>query len=123
MGFADYYQAERTQWPPRFPIWTDRQSAIAGDNSGAYRGRKDHWRPQRLALVPSGNQALGILKHLRIGRAPVRRFLLRGLAALILHFAAIECEPPSGSSLRRFSQIRLCWIAPVFVRGQGDVYR
>ena len=35
-------------------------------------------------------QALGILKHLGIGRAPGRGFLPRGLAALILHLAAVE---------------------------------
>jgi len=68
------------------------QEPIAGGNSGADRGRKDHWRPQRLALVPGSNQTLGILKHLSIGGAPVRRFLLGGLAALILQLPAIEAH-------------------------------
>ena len=37
-------------------------------------------------------QALGILKHLGIGRASGRGFLLRGVAALILQLAAIEAH-------------------------------
>jgi hypothetical protein len=34
--------------------------------------------PQDLAIVLGGNQALGILKNLSTGRAPVRCFLVRG---------------------------------------------
>jgi hypothetical protein len=54
-----------------------------GDSSADCR-REQHWRPEGLALVPGGNQAVGILKHLSVGRTPVRRFLFRGLTALIL---------------------------------------
>jgi hypothetical protein len=45
-----------------------------------------------MASVPGGYQTLGILKHLSIGRAPGRGFLLRGVAALILHLAAVEAH-------------------------------
>ena len=37
-------------------------------------------------------QALGILKHLSIGRASIRRLLFCGFAALILHLAAVEAH-------------------------------
>jgi len=50
-----------------------------------------------LAFVPGGYQALGILEDLGIGRAPGRGFLLRGLAALIVHLAAVEAHA-AGSS-------------------------
>jgi hypothetical protein len=56
------------------------------------RGRKDHGRAERLALIPGGDQALGILEHLGIGRATGCGFLLRSLAALILHLAAVEAH-------------------------------
>jgi hypothetical protein len=49
-----------------------------------HRTHRKHWRPEGLALVPGSNQAVGILKHLSVGRTPVRRFLFRGLTALIL---------------------------------------
>ena len=39
-----------------------------------------------LPLIPGGDQTLGILKHLGVGCAPGRGFLLRGFAALILQF-------------------------------------
>jgi hypothetical protein len=39
-----------------------------------------------------GDQALRILEHLSIGRVPACRFHLRGLAALILHLAAVEAH-------------------------------
>ena len=68
------------------------QKPIARFNGGADRGRKDHRRADGLALIPGGNQALGILKHLGIGRAPGRSFLLRGVAALILHLVAVEAH-------------------------------
>ena len=68
------------------------QEPIARPDGGADRWRKDFWRPQRLALVPSANQALGILEHLGVGRAPGRGFLLRGVAALVLQFAFIEAH-------------------------------
>jgi hypothetical protein len=42
----------------------------------------------------SGDQALRIFKHLSISRTSVRRFLLCGLAALILQFATVEAHCP-----------------------------
>jgi hypothetical protein len=47
-----------------------------------------------LALILGGDQALGILKHLGIGRAPVHRFLFGDITALILHLAAVETHAP-----------------------------
>jgi hypothetical protein len=43
--------------------------------------------------VPHGDQVLGVLKDLPLGRAPGSRFLLRGLAAPVLHFALVEAHP------------------------------
>src|SRR6516225_1920331 len=68
-------------------------------------GSADCWREQHrhsfgLALVPGGDQTFGILKHLWIGGAPVRRFLFRGFAALILHLALVEPHGPHGTSKR-----------------------
>jgi hypothetical protein len=45
-----------------------------------------------LPLVPGGNQPIGILKHLSIGRTSRGRFLLGDLPALVLHLAAIEAH-------------------------------
>jgi hypothetical protein len=43
-----------------------------------------------LALISSGDQALGILKDLRLGCAAPGGLFLGSLPALILHLAAIE---------------------------------
>jgi hypothetical protein len=55
-------------------------------------GARIAWRS-----IPGGDQALGILKHLSLVRAPARRFLVRGVAAPVLHLAAVEahaqCSP------------------------------
>jgi len=45
-----------------------------------------------LAFVPGGDQAFGVLKHLWISCVPSSGFLLRGVAALILHLAAVEAH-------------------------------
>jgi hypothetical protein len=63
---------------------SDPQKPIPRGDSSADCRREQHWRPEGLALVPGSNQAVGILKHLSVGRTPVRRFLFRGLTALIL---------------------------------------
>src|SRR5262249_772043 len=77
---------------------THPQEPIAGPDGGADCRRKDHGRGQCLTLIPGGDQALGILKHLGIGRATGRSFLLGGFAALILHLAAIEAHEPHSTS-------------------------
>ena len=51
-------------------------------------GARIAWRSFQAAIRP----ALGILKHLGIGCAPGCGFLLRGVAALILHLAAVEAH-------------------------------
>src|SRR5262249_43429382 len=66
------------------------QEPIARPNGGAGNGRKNHGRAECLALIPGRGQAPRILEHLGIGRAPGRGFLLRGVATLILHLAAIK---------------------------------
>jgi hypothetical protein len=43
-----------------------------------------------LALVPHGDQVIGLFKDLAIGRATCSRLLLRGLPAPVLHFALVE---------------------------------
>ena len=65
--------------------------------SGRHAGREQHWHALGLALVPRRDQALGVLKHLSIGRASSGSFLLGSLPALILHFAAVEahCHSPN----------------------------
>ena len=50
-------------------------------------GARNAWRSFQAAI-----RRLGILKHLGVGRAPLRRFLVRGLTALILHLAAVEAH-------------------------------
>jgi hypothetical protein len=66
------------------------QESIAGRNGGADCRRKQHRHPLRLALVPHGDQVVGILKDLLFGRATRSRVLLGSLPAPVLHFAAIE---------------------------------
>ena len=66
------------------------QEPIACPDGGADRGRKDHGRADRLALVPGVDQEFGILKHLGIGRAPGCRFPLRGFTLLTLQFSLVE---------------------------------
>ena len=66
------------------------QEPIAGRDGGTDCRRKQHRHPLRLALVPHRDQVLGILKDLLVGRTARSRFLLRRLAASILHFAAVE---------------------------------
>ena len=85
------HSASRAEYP---------QEPIARPDGSADCGRKDHGRVQCLALIPGGDQALGILKRLRIGRATGCGFLLRDLAALILHLAAVEANKPHGTSKR-----------------------
>jgi hypothetical protein len=60
------------------------QKPIARSDCGADRRREQHRHTLGLAVVPSGYQALGILKHLSIGRATAGRFLFSDLSALIL---------------------------------------
>jgi hypothetical protein len=45
-----------------------------------------------LPLIPSGDQALGILKHLGIGRAARGGLFLGCLPTLVLHLATIEAH-------------------------------
>ena len=69
-----------------------RLVSVSGSDCGTDRGRKQHRHALSLALVPGLDQALGILKHLGIGRASSGRFLLGGLPAPILHLATIEAH-------------------------------
>jgi len=39
-----------------------------------------------------GDQALGVLEYLRVGRASGCRFLLRGFTLLILQFSLVEAH-------------------------------
>ena len=48
--------------------------------------------PQPNVRFHQGIAALGVLKHLWISCVPSGRFLLRGVAALILHLAAVEAH-------------------------------
>jgi len=66
------------------------QEPIACSDGRADCGREQHRQCLRLALVPSGDQALGIFKHLSIGRAAGCRFLLRSDAALILNLRRLK---------------------------------
>ena len=66
------------------------QEPIAGRNARADCRRKQHRHPLRLALVPHRDEVVGILENLLFGRTARSRFLLRRLAAPILHFAAVE---------------------------------
>jgi hypothetical protein len=45
-----------------------------------------------LALVPGGDQALGVLKNLSIGRSTSGGLFFGGVAALVLHFAAVDAH-------------------------------
>jgi hypothetical protein len=51
-----------------------------------------------LALIPSGDQALGILKDLRLGRAAPGGLFLGSLPALILHLTAVKAHNGSVAS-------------------------
>ena len=49
-------------------------------------------------------QALGILEHLSVGRAPACGFLFRSVAALILQLAVVEAHKPIVARRRANSQ-------------------
>jgi len=66
------------------------EKPIARGDRSADRRRENHGHPLGLALVPGGYQALGVLKHLGIGRAPGCRFPLRGFTLLTLQFSLVE---------------------------------
>ena len=76
------------------------QKPIAGPYGGTDCGREQHGHALGLALVPSANQALSILKHLGVGCTARGSFFLGGLPALIFHPAAIEAHGPNGRLLR-----------------------
>jgi hypothetical protein len=60
------------------------QKPMAGGNGSADGRGEYHRHSFGLAVVPGGDQTLRILKHLSLGRASARRFLLCGFTALIL---------------------------------------
>jgi hypothetical protein len=66
------------------------QEPIAGCDGRADCRREQHRHPLGLALVPHGDQVLGILEDLSLSRATRSRFLLRSLPAAVLHFALVE---------------------------------
>src|SRR5271155_5706144 len=75
--------AGRTAYP-QIPI-------ARGDGRADRRGEQEG-HALGLAFVPGRYQALSILEHLGVGRAMGGRLLLRGVAALILHLAAVEAH-------------------------------
>ena len=56
------------------------------------RRRENHRHSLQLAFVPGADQPLGILKHLRIGCAACRGFLLGNLSAPIFHLSTVEAH-------------------------------
>ena len=74
---------------------------------GADRRREQHGHPLGLALVPGGDEILGVLKHLGIGRAPGRGLTLGSLPALVLHLAAVEAHGRSVAERARVSMSAL----------------
>jgi len=66
------------------------QIPIARGDGGADRRREQHGHLLGLALVPGGDQPLGILQHLSIGSAARSGFFFGQLPALIFHLALVE---------------------------------
>jgi hypothetical protein len=71
----------------------------------------------RLALVPHGNQVLGILKVLPLSRTACSRFLLRGLAAPVLHFALVESH---AGIVVEWAEVSTSALAPKAAAGVAD---
>ena len=74
------------------------QKPVARFDRGTDCWREQHRHAFGLPLVPSGDEARGILKYLCIGGAAGKSFLLGRRSALILHLAAVE---PHGVGFRR----------------------
>jgi hypothetical protein len=74
-------------------------------------GENKHRHSLGLALIPGGDQAFGILKHLGVGRGAHRGLFLRDGAALILHLAAVEAHGTVVGSL----------LPPLTVEGHFDL--
>jgi hypothetical protein len=65
---------------------------MARGNRSADCRREQHGHSPGLSFVPGAYQALGVLKHLGIGRAARGGLFLGRLPALILYLAAIEAH-------------------------------
>ena len=66
------------------------QEPIAGGDSRLDRWREQHGHVRGLARVPCFNEFYRILDDLWPKRTARDRFVLRGLAAPVLHFALVE---------------------------------
>jgi hypothetical protein len=73
-------------------IYGPRRFPAPWSHGGADRRREQHRHSLGLALIPGGDQPLGILKHLGIGCSPGHSLFLGSLPALILHFALVEAD-------------------------------
>ena len=80
------------------------QEPITGRDGCADGRREQHWHLLGLALVPYGDEVVGILKDLLLGRAPGSRFLLGLLPAPVLHFALVEAHAGLLVSSHRFRE-------------------
>ena len=85
-------------------------SGPAGTNAGsdgrADRRREQQRHPLGLALVPNGDQVVGILKDLLLGRATCGRFPRGSLPAPVLHFALVDAHG-SGNMDQRNGRIEV----------------
>jgi hypothetical protein len=66
------------------------QKPIARFDGSADSRREQHLHVLGLSLIPSGDEALCIFKHLRFGRKPLSRFLLSSVPLFGLELAPIE---------------------------------
>jgi hypothetical protein len=68
------------------------EESIACGDGGVDRWGEYHRHTFSLALVPCGDQALRVLKHLSVGSAAGGSLFLGDLPTLILHLAAVEAH-------------------------------